>query len=217
MSTKDRKEWLLGQVHLLSEAMRDGKFSEIDLSEIEKEAAELASNFGEIINNIEEVGYKVGGDTQDVQEISQHLEHISKTTQEGVMKVIDYSETIISDANEISDRIVSINKKTEGKVDLSEDMDAMNLKLGDLQNNAFTIMTSLEFEDINRQKLEKILKKLSQVYDNLLKVLFLLKIKEKIENNDSGFINDIKKISDPNDQTENKQDLIDALLSEFGL
>ncbi len=217
MGTKAREAWLLGQIQQLSESMRDGKFHEIDLTEIEKEAEELASNFGEIINNIEEVGYKVGGDSQDVQEISQHLEHISKTTQEGVMKVMDYSESIISDANDISDQIGAIKTKSEGKVDLESEMDTVNQKLGDLQNNAFTIMTSLEFEDINRQKLEKILKKLSQVYDNLLKVLFLLKIKEKIENNDSGFIEDIKKISDPNDKTENKQDLIDALLSEFGI
>ncbi len=217
MSTKDRKEWLLKKINLLSIAMKDGKFSEIDLSEIKNEASELASNFGEIINNIEEVGYKVSGDTQDVQEISQHLEHISKTTQEGVMKIIDSSEIIISNANDISDTITSIKEKTEGKVDLAEDMKVVNNKLDDLQNNAFTIMTSLEFEDINRQKLEKILAKLSQVYDNLHKVLFLLKIKEKIDNNNSNFINDIKKISDPNDETENKQDLIDALLSEFGL
>ena len=101
--------------------------------------------------------------------------------------------------------------------EVNQDLDNIDATLAHLQANAFKIITALEFEDINRQKLEKILKKLNQVYDNLIKVLLLLKVKEKIEEKDSSFIREIRHISDPNEDPASKQGMIDELLQEFGL
>lgn len=217
MMDEEKRQWLLNQMISISEKLKEGRYNEIDLSAIEKEATDLASNFGEIIKSLEAVGYKVSEDTGDVQQISTHLEYISKTTEEGVMKVMDHSESIVSDANVISDKVTELKKKTGGQPEIKQDLDEIDGSLANLQNSAFTIMTSLEFEDINRQKLEKILKKLNQVYDNLIKVLLLLKVKEKIENKDSDFIQEITQISDPNEDADSKQGMIDALLNEFGL
>lgn len=214
---EDKRNWLLGQIVSLSELLKDGRYDEIDLSVIEKEAADLASNFGEVINSLEEVGYKLGGDKEDVQQISHHLQHISRTTEEGVMQVMDHSESIVSDATAISDNLSSLREKVGDNPEIQQELEAMDAKLGSMQNSAFTIMTSLEFEDINRQKLEKILKKLNQLYDNLIKVLLLLKLKESIEKKDSTFIRDIRQISDPNEDNSSKQGMIDELLKEFGL
>jgi chemotaxis protein CheZ len=88
--------------------------------------------------------------------------------------------------------------------------------LAKLQNSAFTIMASLEFEDINRQLIEKISKKMNELYDNLIKVLMLLKVKEK-EMSHKGFIEDLKKVADIGMENTHKQDMIDELLKEFGL
>ncbi len=217
MSKDDKRTWLLSQIVSLSELLKEGRYNEIDLTLIEKEAADLASNFGEVISSLESVGYKLGDDKEDVQQISHHLQHISKTTEEGVMQVMDHSESIVSDATYISDNISSIKKKLTDQPEITEELDNIDAKLSNLQNNAFTIMTSLEFEDINRQKLEKILSKLNQMYDNLIKVLLLLKVKEKIENKDSSFIKELTQISDPNEDTSDKQGMIDELLNEFGL
>lgn len=217
MSDEEKRQWLINQVIAISEKLKEGRYNEIDLSVIEKEATDLAANFGEIIHSLEAVGYKVSEDSGDVQQISTHLQHISKTTEEGVMKVMDYSESIVSEANIIAEKVSAVKQKVASHPELKNDIDDIDLSLSNLQNSAFTIMTSLEFEDINRQKLEKILKKLNQVYDNLIKVLLLLKVKEKIENKDTSFIREITQISDPNENKDNKQGMIDALLKEFGL
>lgn len=217
MTEEDKRQWLISQVIAISALLKDGRYDEIDLSLIEKEATELASNFGEVIRSLEEVGYKVGVDSTDVQQISSHLQHISKTTEEGVMQVMDHSESIVNDAGTIAANMTLLKEKVSNKPEVQGEMNNIDSALAHLQANAFKIITSLEFEDINRQKLEKILKKLTQVYDNLIKVLILLKVKEKIEEKDSSFIREIRYISDPNEDSSSKQGMIDELLKEFGL
>jgi chemotaxis regulatin CheY-phosphate phosphatase CheZ len=113
--------------------------------------------------------------------------------------------------------VATIKEKIGDKPEVLGELNNIDTTLAHLQANAFKIITSLEFEDINRQKLEKILKKLTQVYDNLIKVLILLKVKEKIEEKDSTFIREIRCISDPNEDSSSKQGMIDELLKEFGL
>ncbi|MCP4157121.1 MAG: protein phosphatase CheZ [bacterium] len=213
----DKRNWLINQVVSISGLLKEGRYNEIDLTLIEKEAADLASNFGEVINSLESVGYKMGGDKEDMKQISHHLQHISKTTEEGVMQVMDHSESIVSDATYISTNLAEVKKKIGDNPEVQKELDNIDSKLSNLQNNAFTIMTSLEFEDINRQKLEKILGKLNEMYDNLIKVLLMLKVKEKIEKKDSSFIDEIRQISDPNEDVSSKQGMIDELLNEFGL
>ncbi len=217
MAEQDKRQWLLNQVLSISSLLKDGRYEEIDLTLIEKEAADLATNFGEIISSLAEVGYKIGDDKDDVEQISHHLKHISKTTEEGVMQVMDHSEAIVNDATAISEGLGTVRKKVEDNAEVTGILDDIDGKLSTMQNSAFTIMTSLEFEDINRQKLEKILHRLNVVYNNLIKVLLLLKLKEKIENKDSEFISEIRQISDPGEDHTGKQGMIDELLKEFGL
>lgn len=217
MTEEEKRKWLINQVIAISALLKEGRYDEIDLTLIEKEATELASNFGQVIQSLEEVGYSIGEDKGDVQQISDHLKHISKTTEEGVMQVMDHSESIVSDANLISDSVSAIKKKAGDTPEIKEELDNIDVTLTHMQGNAFKIITSLEFEDINRQKLEKILKKLNQVYENLIKVLLLLKVKERIEEKDSTFIQEIRHISDPNEDVSSKQGMIDELLKEFGL
>lgn len=211
----NNKDFLIEQLTLMSQALKDGRYQEIDLSIIEHEAEALASNFKEVIDSLQSVGFRIGNDSNDVQRISDHLKHISKSTEEGVMRVMDSAEGIIDDATVISSSIEGLSGRSETETDRKE-YDQVNERLGALQNKAFTIMTSLEFEDINRQQLEKILTRLGEIYDNLMKVLLLLKLKDKITHGDNRFIEDIRRISDP-EQKSHQQDTIDALLNEFGL
>jgi chemotaxis regulatin CheY-phosphate phosphatase CheZ len=217
MTEEEKRKWLISQIIAISGLLKEGRYDEIDLTLIEREAADLASNFGEVIHSLEEVGYKVSEDSGDVKEISQHLKHISKTTEEGVMQVMDHSEAIVSDTNRLSDKLVALKEKIGDQPEAKGEFAQIDVTLAGLQTHAFKIITSLEFEDINRQKLEKILKRLNLVYDNLIKVLLLLKLKEKIEKEDSSFIREIQHISDPDEELAEKQDMIDQLLKEFGL
>lgn len=213
--SQNNKDWLIDQLTFISQALKEGRYQEIDLSSIEQEAEALASNFKDVINSLQSVGFRVGTDSNDVQRISDHLKHISKSTEEGVMRVMDSAEGIIDDATVISSSLDNLGDHLQSEAAKTEYAQCTD-RLGSLQNKAFTIMTSLEFEDINRQQLEKILIRLGEIYDNLMKVLLLLKLKDKITHADSRFIDDIRRISDP-DQNTHQQDTIDALLTEFGL
>lgn len=213
--SQSNKDWLIDQLTDLSEALKDGRYQEIDLSRIEVEAEALASNFKEVIDSLQSAGYCISSDSSDVKRISDHLKHISKSTEEGVMRVMDSAEGIIDDATSLSTAVNTLRSGSDFP-DNDGIFDQLNERLGALQNKAFTIMTSLEFEDINRQQLEKILKRLGEIYNNLMKVLLLLKLKDRITQADSRFIDEIRRISDPG-QKGHQQDTIDALLTEFGL
>jgi len=209
-------DWLLQQVVSISELLKEGRYTEIDLSSIEKEATDLARNFGSVINSLESAKDNLTN-TYDVPQITDNLQFISRTTTEGVNKVIDYSEAIINDANGISESLAKVKEKGGGLADIAAPITDVENRLANLQNNAFTIMSSLEFEDINRQLLEKILKRLNELYENLVKVLVMLKFKDKIEKNDSAFLDGMKKVADVEGDQTHKQDSIDQLLGEFGL
>lgn len=209
-------EWLFQQVLQVSELLKEGRYNEIDLSAIEREATDLARNFSVIIDSLESTKSNLSH-TLDVPLITDNLQYISQTTAAGVSKVIDYSEAIINDAGAISTVLHRLQARPELPPAVRGDSEEIAGHLTSMQNNAFTIMTSLEFEDINRQLIEKILKRLNELYESLLKVLIMLKIKDKLARNETTFIADLKKVADISEDTAHKQDTIDQLLREFGL
>jgi len=214
---QDRRARLIQEIRRISSQMCSGDYDQIDLSLIEREAEDLADNFAQVIGSLAEVGFKVSEDSGDIRSISDHLEHISQTTREGVMKVMDHSEAIISDATGIAETLNELEKSIEITPQCQPLLAGVQARVDSLQNNAFTVMTALEFEDINRQRLEKILTRLEELYDNLLKVLVLLKVKGRSEQDPSHFMSDIRKIANPDEDEDRRQGRIDDLLREFGL
>ncbi|MCP4150298.1 MAG: hypothetical protein GY757_21295 [bacterium] len=217
MSTQDHKEWLLNQIKAMSELLRDGRYDEIDLSSIEKEAAEMARNFGKVINTLETAGEDMNSHTTDLPLISEHLAHISKTTENGVMSVITSVENIMKDATQAQDALAGLKEKLAGNKELQDEVDGVNSFLGNMQSNSFCIISSLEFEDINRQVIEKILLRLNELYDNLLKILLMIKLKEGIEDKNSAFLESIKHIVDIGNNERQEQEMVDIFFDEFDL
>jgi len=214
MSSENKRDLIIQQLIKISGMLKEGRYEEIDLSLIEKEANDLAYNLKELIINLENAGNSLT-ESYSVSQISDNLNYICKTTAEGVSRVIDQSESIINRSTQIAADIDKLKAKFP-VIGEEESFKKIKSELSELQNNAFTIMTSLEFEDINRQLIEKISKKLNELYENLMKVLFLLKFKEKQEQS-KEFLNELKKVADVNMENSHKQDVIDQLLKEFGL
>jgi len=210
MENTDRKEWLISQLTEMSKLLSQGKYEDIDLKSIEREAQDLAKNFQEFISSLQTVGSELGAESHDVSHIREKLRKIITTTENSVKKVIDFSEGIMNDVSEIRNRIqdLSIENSSANDVDT---------KLSKIQDSAFNIMTSLEFEDINRQMIEKINERLNLIYDNFMRVLIMLKLKDKLEQNDTKFMSEMTAITDPSVSIEEKQNMIDELFKEFGL
>ena len=210
MENTDRKEWLISQLTEMSKLLSQGKYEDIDLKSIEREAQDLAKNFQEFISSLQTVGSELGAESHDVSHIREKLRKIITTTENSVKKVIDFSEGIMNDVSEIRNRIqdLSIENSSANDVDT---------KLSKIQDSAFNIMTSLEFEDINRQMIEKINERLNLIYDNFMRVLIIMKLKDKLEQNDTKFMSEMTAITDPSVSIEEKQNMIDELFKEFGL
>ena len=217
MSKEEHKEWLLEQIRALSEHLKEGRFDEIDLAAIEKEAADMARNFRQVIESLDTAGQKISLDSHDLPTITKHLTHISQSTEKGVMNAINQAEAIMEDASAAKDSLEQINEQVAGDERLVDRIQSVNHRMDSIQDQCFSVITSLEFEDINRQVMEKILIRLNVLYDNLLKILVMLKLKERFENNDSTFLDSLKHIIDLDGANRQSQEKIDEFFEDFGL
>jgi chemotaxis regulatin CheY-phosphate phosphatase CheZ len=217
MSKQEHKEWLLDQIKVLSEHLKEGRYDEIDLSAIEKEASAMARNFGEVIDSLESAGQKMGMDSNDLPTITEHLAHISETTEKGVLTALNTTEAIMDEAAKAKESLVRIRDYLFGNEELKHELLAVNGRMDTVQDHCFTVITSLEFEDINRQVMEKVLTRLNVLYDNLLKILAMLKFKERIEKRDTSFLDSLKHIIDIEGANRQSQDMVDDLFEDFGL
>ena len=217
MSKQEHKEWLLEQIRSLSERLKEGRYDEIDLSAIEKEASDMARNFGQVIESLESAGQKMGLDSSDLPAISEHLSHISQSTEKGVMTAINTAEAIMEEASKAKESLVQIDEQLSGNEELKNQVREAETRMDTVQDHCFSVITALEFEDINRQVMEKILIRLNQLYDNLLKILLMLKLKDRIEKGDSTFLDGLKHIIDLEGAKRQSQEMIDELFDDFSL
>jgi len=217
MYKDDHKEWLLSQIKVISELLKEGRYDEIDLSAIEREASDMAKNFDQVIKSLESAGQKMSIDSQDLPRISEHLSHISESTEKGIMTVINNTESIMEDATNASEVLYKLQEDFKDNEEVKNKIQEANDFLDSAQGKCFNIITSVEFEDINRQLLDKILGRLNELYDNLLKILLMLKLKERLDNQESGFLESLKHIIDIEGGDRQSQEMIDDLFEDFNL
>lgn len=218
MSSQDRNEWLLDEIRKVSQFLKDGRYNDIDLKSLEKEAPDLAGNFAEIIRNLESAGENVGLDANDIPKMNEYLTHISKTTEAGVTAVLNIAEEAMNDMDKVKDALDNIceeNPKTTDKNNVTDKIHELNVTIDNLQNNFFTILTSLEFEDINRQLMEKIIGRLDEMYGNLLEMMVSLNAKENPNQEASTFLKALKRLFDIEDINRHSQAVADELFEEF--
>lgn len=222
MTQNKKKDILIQQIVDISNNLVEGKIENIDLSIIESEIDVLASNFQKLIENFQTLGHNLYQSTNEMPVLTQHLENISETTTQGVIKVMDNAEAIMNSSAELNEKVQKVKDKYSDLSDnLISDLDDIDSTAMQIQNQSFSILTALEFEDINKQQMEKILTALNDFQNEFYKLLVLLKIKDFIEKKESSqgskVLEDLKQVVDLENQANDKQDLIDQLFQEFGL
>lgn len=218
MSSQDRNEWLLDEIRKISEFLKDGRYNDIDFSSLEKEAPDLAGNFAKVVKNLVSAGETVGLDAHDIPKMNEYLTHISKTTETGVTAVLNIAETAMNDMDKVKDSLDNLcgeNPRTTDPENVKEKINEINETIATLQNNFFTILTSLEFEDINRQLMEKIIGRLDEMYGNFLEMMALLNAKEYPAQETSTFLKALKRLFDIEDISRHNQKVADELFEEF--
>jgi chemotaxis regulatin CheY-phosphate phosphatase CheZ len=218
MSSHDRNDWLMDKIRQIAEFLKEGCWSELDFTTIEKEAPELAENFYKVAKNIDSVRNTISPYAHDVPKMNEYLTHIAKTTETGVTTVLNIAEAVMSDTSKVKESLANLSThlaQFTGNESLQDELRGAQSILDNLQDNCFTILTSLEFEDINRQLTEKIIDRLDEMYANFLDILLVLNIPETPGNGDSPFVKSLKRIFDIEDAGRHDQKVADKLFEEF--
>ncbi len=98
---------------------------------------------------------------------------------------------------------VSANARTAG--------DAVN----GLMDKCFAIITAVEFDDINRQLMVKLLNRLNRQSENLMDFLMTMNVYNPSDDDKSAFIEELKHIIDLDGSKRETQESIDELFEAF--
>lgn len=214
MPSNDYNGGMLERLKQLSELLRNGSRDEIDLPAVGKEIAEITEAYGPQMKGLDSACETVRQDAHDFPKAVDYLSHILKTTETGVTNVLNTAEQIMDDTSKVRTALDGIAERVKSE-DLRNEIRTACAALDAAQDNCFNIITSLEFEDINRQLLEKVLERLDGVYGNLLDMMVLMRLDEPDGEEDSVFLKGLKRIFDISDPARHSQDVADELFEEF--
>lgn len=216
MELVNREESVLGLIQNAMALLLDGHGNEIDLARIQREAPEMAASLGELINIVSTTHHHMASCMLDMPIINQHLSHISKTTEAGVLTVLNTSEAIMNDALKIKEILDDIERHSPDADPRKQEIQSAQDLLNSIQDNSFSILTSLEFEDANRQLMEKIIQRLEDQLAHSQNILALFKKTLVLHQNDSVFLQGLKHIIDLENTSRQSQDMIDDYFEDFG-
>jgi len=203
------------EIKNLSELIRDGRYDDIDLSALEKEAPDIAANFREIVDNLKMAGEKLNKDSSDFPIVYRHLDHISRTTEEGVMNVINLAEAMMNDCGTALDTVNRLASRFEDNDDIRDQVRHAGETINVIMDSCFAIITAVEFDDINRQLMVKLLNRLNRQSEDLSDILMSLNMYRPPEEIQSAFLEELKHIIDLDGSKRETQESIDELFEAF--
>lgn len=215
MPSKERKIDLLKSVRGILAAINSGKYQDIDLSEIEKEDRELAISLRDLVETLEMAGKHNSMDIFDLDLVMEHLSHISKTTENGVLTVLNTSEAMMGDLGRLKESLEDIKRMHDGDDSVYPKIEQLCEQIDLLQNNTFSVLTALEFDDINQQLMKKILDRLEEQHAHLQEILMLTNILPRTDKKQSAFREGLKHIIDLEDSNRKSQAEVDELFDDF--
>lgn len=216
MALVEREESLVDMLHQAIELLLEGHGNDINWQKLQEKTPELATILGELKQILDATHHHMSSCFIDLPIVNQHLAHIAKSTENGVLTVLNTAEAIMNDAGKIKDILNTIPNDSPQNEILKPTLAETHNLLSSIQDNSFSILTSLEFEDANRQLMEKIILRLEDQLIATEEILTLLKKSVSLNKNDSTFLKGLKHIIDLESSTRQSQDMIDDYFEDFG-
>ncbi|MCD8553911.1 protein phosphatase CheZ [Seleniivibrio sp.] len=178
----------------------------------ENELYHIAQYFSDAINKLKAVYDTVEDSYEDLPGFEDTLKAIiadSKTASENVLTCVDKINFITDDIREniqtIKDQVAAGQFGLAGGI-----IDRLRDKALGGQDTCFDIIASLEFQDITKQKIDKLVKIIYDLQERLAHLVLMFGVKEnKID------VQMLDMIKDKKDLLKD-QNLVDELLKEFG-
>ena len=197
----------------IARSINEGNY---DVESVEADAGNelfhIAQYFSEAINKLKAVYDTVEDSYEDLPGFEDTLKSIindSKTASENVLECVDKINFITDD---IKDNLQLIKTQVQaGSYSQAGGIiDRLRDKALGGQDTCFDIIASLEFQDINKQKIDKLVKIVYDLQERLAHLVLMFGIKEnKID------VHMLDMIKDKKDLLKD-QNLVDQLLQEFG-
>lgn len=196
-----------------TESLLMGNYEE---AKVEVDSEGLISNLAKKINsmiiNMRTIETPLTNADKQAPNALAHAESVVTLMVESTNDVLNISDQLVESIEKIEDMVNGgdVNRKT-----LSNHL--MD-NLPEMKTGMFNIISSLSYHDVARQKMEALINDLNNIRNWLLDALVILNIKkDSSENNIQQKAELLKQVKNKTTSEKTRQDLVDDLLSEFGL
>ena len=180
-----------------------------DMPEVDAECvlSLLAKKINAMLVNMKTVQVPLANAGEQAPFVLSHAQDVVQLMEQSTGAVLDKSDRIVMYVEELENML----RQTGG------DSAQAKAAIVEMKAALFDIIASQSYQDVARQKMEKIIVDLNQIRDWLIEVLVIFNIKK------DGSLENLEKkkemlrgVHAPSAPSSLKQDLVDDLLSEFG-
>jgi len=191
----------------ITDALLRGEFKE-ELSGFDAEGviSTLAKKINAMLLNMKTVQVPLSSAGEQAPFVVSHAQDVVELMEHSTSAVLDKSDKIIMHAEAL-----------ENLIREAGDNPALLGRVTEMKAAMYDIIASQSYQDVARQKMEKIIVDLNQIRDWLIEVLVILNIKK------DGSVENLEKkkellreVHEPSAPSSLKQNLVDDLLAEFG-
>ncbi|BAI79917.1 hypothetical protein DEFDS_0423 [Deferribacter desulfuricans SSM1] len=204
----------LNELIEIAKKINSGDYDLIDISlNPESELFHIAEYFNDAVKKLKIVDETFSDTYEELPVFEKVLKDIIDDMKNASESILNEIDKINFNIDSIKETLASIKNAAQNK-----DFEQVKIYINGLKDNiregediCFDIIAALEFQDITKQKIDKLLMIIKEIEDKIADLIIKLGLKSnKI---------DPEKLSEVKDKTEvlEDQELVDKLLEEFGL
>lgn len=204
----------LNELIAISRQINEGKYDVVDISlNPESELFHIAQYFSDALKRLRTFYSAVEDTYEDLPTFERVLKTVIDDSKKASEDVLTFVDKINFNIDEIKDDLAAVEQavnnndfaRAKGLLDRLQDKGVAG------QDVCFDIIASLEFEDITKQKVDKLVKIIHDLEERLAHLIILLGLKDNTIDSEV-----LDKYKDTKDILED-QTLVDKLLREFGM
>ena len=213
MSDRSKIDESIASLLAATESLLMGNFEEAKV-EIDSESliSNLAKKINKMIINMKTIEIPLSNAGEQAPNAIMRAESVITLMAQSTNDVLNTSDQLVESLEKLEEDLYKMDGSSEKLYDHLKE------KLPSLKTGMFNIISSQSYQDVARQKMEALIDDLNNIRNWLIDALVILNIKkDSSETNMKKKVNLLKQVKNKT-MTENaRQDVVDDLLTEFGL
>ena len=185
---------------------------------INTELEELTKYVEMVAKIIREMECPMMSTSDQLPRATSHLNDLAKMTEEGTHQVLSLTEELERNRRVIKHKLEQLQANVSGRT--VKDIDAILEMVKDDEGSLINIHVALSFQDLVAQRVAKLVSILNEIQHKLLKLVVIFGIQQKKDRGGSkgeGRGYEMLRQLETSKTTALQQDLVDTIMSEFGL